>query len=162
MWLYNMSVYFENSKALCGCVCVCACVHDIEFVVILPQEYQLMIGLGSWMLWVAYFFTFFCLYVINIVFICAVLFVKASVILIPVCCGETLRGKQKYRTSLTSLVAWEINSLYGLHCRISEAAWFLGRLQFKLGGWIFCEKWVIWCWRWGFLKILAEHAQIPV
>ncbi|XP_038178851.1 phospholipid-transporting ATPase ABCA3-like [Arvicola amphibius] len=42
------------------------------------KEYQLMIGLGNWMLWVAYFFTFFCLYVINIVFICVVLFVKTE------------------------------------------------------------------------------------
>ncbi|XP_040611318.1 ATP-binding cassette sub-family A member 3 isoform X3 [Mesocricetus auratus] len=40
------------------------------------KEYQLMIGLSNWMLWVAYFFTFFCLYFINIVFICVVLFVK--------------------------------------------------------------------------------------
>ncbi|XP_055483588.1 phospholipid-transporting ATPase ABCA3-like [Psammomys obesus] len=40
------------------------------------KEYQLMIGLSNWMLWVAYFFTFFCLYVINIIIICMVLFVQ--------------------------------------------------------------------------------------
>ncbi|XP_017444478.1 ATP-binding cassette, sub-family A (ABC1), member 15 isoform X1 [Rattus norvegicus] len=40
------------------------------------KEYQLMIGLRNWMFWIAYFFTFFCLYFINIIFMCIVLFVK--------------------------------------------------------------------------------------
>ncbi|XP_059123759.1 phospholipid-transporting ATPase ABCA3-like [Peromyscus eremicus] len=40
------------------------------------KEYQLMIGLSNWMLWVAYFVTFFCLYFINIIFICMILFFK--------------------------------------------------------------------------------------
>ncbi|GAB1292624.1 ATP-binding cassette transporter sub-family A member 15 [Apodemus speciosus] len=40
------------------------------------KEYQLMIGLRNWMFWVAYFFTFFSLYVINIIFMCMVFFVK--------------------------------------------------------------------------------------
>ncbi|XP_031243982.1 ATP-binding cassette sub-family A member 3-like isoform X2 [Mastomys coucha] len=40
------------------------------------KEYQLMIGLSNWMFWIAYFFTFFCLYFINIIFLCVVLFVK--------------------------------------------------------------------------------------
>ncbi|XP_052030926.1 phospholipid-transporting ATPase ABCA3-like [Apodemus sylvaticus] len=40
------------------------------------KEYQLMIGLRNWMFWVAYFFTFFALYCINIIFVCMVLFVK--------------------------------------------------------------------------------------
>lgn len=40
------------------------------------KEYQLMIGLRNWMFWVAYFFTFFSLYIINIIFMCMVFFVK--------------------------------------------------------------------------------------
>ncbi|XP_051002939.1 phospholipid-transporting ATPase ABCA3-like [Acomys russatus] len=40
------------------------------------KEYQLMLGLSNWMLWVAYFFTFFCLYFINIIIMCVVLFIK--------------------------------------------------------------------------------------
>uniref|UniRef100_E9PWH4 ATP-binding cassette, sub-family A member 15 n=1 Tax=Mus musculus TaxID=10090 RepID=E9PWH4_MOUSE len=40
------------------------------------KEYQLMIGLRNWMFWVAYFFTFLCLYFINIIVMCMVLFVK--------------------------------------------------------------------------------------
>nr|XP_042138721.1 phospholipid-transporting ATPase ABCA3-like isoform X4 [Peromyscus maniculatus bairdii] len=42
------------------------------------KEYQLMIGLSNWMLWVAYFITFFCLYFINIIFICVILFFKTE------------------------------------------------------------------------------------
>ncbi|XP_034369378.1 phospholipid-transporting ATPase ABCA3-like isoform X1 [Arvicanthis niloticus] len=40
------------------------------------KEYQLMIGLRNWMFWTAYFFTFFCLYFINIILMCLVFFVK--------------------------------------------------------------------------------------
>lgn len=63
----------------------------------LPQEYQLMIGLSNWMLWAAYFFTFFTLYLIIIFLMCLVFFFKASVCLTAACCGYTLRGKQTWR-----------------------------------------------------------------
>ncbi|KAL4693465.1 hypothetical protein H8957_002629 [Semnopithecus entellus] len=42
------------------------------------KEYQLMIGVSNWMLWVAYFFTFLCLYSIIIIFMCIVFFVKVK------------------------------------------------------------------------------------
>nr|XP_010596853.1 ATP-binding cassette sub-family A member 3-like [Loxodonta africana] len=40
------------------------------------KEYQLMIGLSNWMLWAAYFITFFFLYLIVIFFMCMIFFVK--------------------------------------------------------------------------------------
>nr|KAF6439597.1 ATP binding cassette subfamily A member 3 [Rousettus aegyptiacus] len=40
------------------------------------KEYQLMIGLSNWMLWAAYFFTFFTLYLIIIFLMCLVFFFK--------------------------------------------------------------------------------------
>ncbi|XP_024903052.1 ATP-binding cassette sub-family A member 3 [Pteropus alecto] len=40
------------------------------------KEYQLMIGLSNWMLWAAYFFTFFTLYLIIIFLMCLIFFIK--------------------------------------------------------------------------------------
>ncbi|XP_047389769.1 phospholipid-transporting ATPase ABCA3-like [Sciurus carolinensis] len=40
------------------------------------KEYQLMIGVSNWMIWAAYFFTFLCLYVLTIIFMCIIFFVK--------------------------------------------------------------------------------------
>ncbi|XP_076997705.1 phospholipid-transporting ATPase ABCA3-like [Tamandua tetradactyla] len=40
------------------------------------KEYQLMIGLSNWMLWTAYFVTFFSLYLIVIILICISFFAK--------------------------------------------------------------------------------------
>ncbi|KAM9583971.1 phospholipid-transporting ATPase ABCA3-like [Trichechus inunguis] len=40
------------------------------------KEYQLMIGLSNWMLWAAYFITFFFLYLIVIFFMCMTFFAK--------------------------------------------------------------------------------------
>lgn len=54
----------------------------IWFVLTLPQEYQLMIGLSNWMLWGAYFFTFLTLYLVIIFLTCLLFFVKASVCLL--------------------------------------------------------------------------------
>uniref|UniRef100_A0A8D1EMA3 ABC transporter domain-containing protein n=1 Tax=Sus scrofa TaxID=9823 RepID=A0A8D1EMA3_PIG len=52
------------------------CFHDICFVFILPQEYQLMIGLNNAMLWASYFVTFFLMFLIIVCLMCVVLFVK--------------------------------------------------------------------------------------
>ncbi|XP_055417840.1 phospholipid-transporting ATPase ABCA3-like [Bubalus kerabau] len=43
------------------------------------KEYQLTIGLKSWMIWAAYFFTFFFFYIFIVSMICVLLFAKASV-----------------------------------------------------------------------------------
>ncbi|KAM6155211.1 phospholipid-transporting ATPase ABCA3-like [Rhynchocyon petersi] len=40
------------------------------------KEYQLIIGLGNWTIWAAYFFTFFLLHIIIISFICVMFFTK--------------------------------------------------------------------------------------
>ncbi|XP_006876045.1 PREDICTED: ATP-binding cassette sub-family A member 3-like [Chrysochloris asiatica] len=40
------------------------------------KEYQLMIGLSNWMLWAAYFITFIILYLITILFLCLIFFIK--------------------------------------------------------------------------------------
>ncbi|CAO2583069.1 Phospholipid-transporting ATPase ABCA3, partial [Lemmus lemmus] len=42
------------------------------------KEYQLIIGLRNWIIWAGYFFTFFPLYVIIILLICVLLFVKIA------------------------------------------------------------------------------------
>uniref|UniRef100_A0A8C3VQV1 ABC transporter domain-containing protein n=1 Tax=Catagonus wagneri TaxID=51154 RepID=A0A8C3VQV1_9CETA len=52
------------------------CFHDTCFVFILPQEYQLMIGLNNAMLWASYFVTFFLMFLIIVCLMCMVLFVK--------------------------------------------------------------------------------------
>uniref|UniRef100_A0A8C8UED2 ATP-binding cassette, sub-family A member 16 n=1 Tax=Peromyscus maniculatus bairdii TaxID=230844 RepID=A0A8C8UED2_PERMB len=45
------------------------------------KEYQLIIGLRNWIIWAGYFFTFFPLYVIIILLICALLFIVEEPIL---------------------------------------------------------------------------------
>ncbi|XP_055483673.1 phospholipid-transporting ATPase ABCA3-like [Psammomys obesus] len=45
------------------------------------KEYQLIMGLKNWIIWVGYFFTFFPLYVIIIFLICALLFIVQEPIL---------------------------------------------------------------------------------
>uniref|UniRef100_A0A8D2E3X4 ABC transporter domain-containing protein n=1 Tax=Sciurus vulgaris TaxID=55149 RepID=A0A8D2E3X4_SCIVU len=45
------------------------------------KEYQLIIGLRNWIIWAAYFFTFFLLYIIIISLICVLFFTKASIFL---------------------------------------------------------------------------------
>ncbi|XP_040853636.1 phospholipid-transporting ATPase ABCA3-like [Ochotona curzoniae] len=42
------------------------------------KEYQLMIGLSNWMLWAAYFFTFFVSYLIIVIFICIIFYVETE------------------------------------------------------------------------------------
>nr|XP_040133807.1 ATP-binding cassette sub-family A member 3-like [Ictidomys tridecemlineatus] len=42
------------------------------------KEYQLIIGLRNWIIWAAYFFTFFLLYIIIITLICVLFFIKAN------------------------------------------------------------------------------------
>ncbi|XP_047388904.1 LOW QUALITY PROTEIN: phospholipid-transporting ATPase ABCA3-like [Sciurus carolinensis] len=42
------------------------------------KEYQLIIGLRNWIIWAAYFFTFFLLYIIIISLICVLFFTKAN------------------------------------------------------------------------------------
>uniref|UniRef100_A0A8D2E3W9 ABC transporter domain-containing protein n=1 Tax=Sciurus vulgaris TaxID=55149 RepID=A0A8D2E3W9_SCIVU len=42
------------------------------------KEYQLIIGLRNWIIWAAYFFTFFLLYIIIISLICVLFFTKIS------------------------------------------------------------------------------------
>ncbi|XP_027629544.1 ATP-binding cassette sub-family A member 3-like isoform X2 [Tupaia chinensis] len=42
------------------------------------KEYQLIIGLRGWMIWAAYFFTFFLLYIIIISLVCVLFFTKIS------------------------------------------------------------------------------------
>ncbi|XP_006892762.1 PREDICTED: ATP-binding cassette sub-family A member 3-like [Elephantulus edwardii] len=50
------------------------------------KEYQLIIGLRNWIIWAAYFFTFFLLHIIIISLICVLFFTKASIIDKPVFC----------------------------------------------------------------------------
>uniref|UniRef100_A0A452QKV4 ABC transporter domain-containing protein n=1 Tax=Ursus americanus TaxID=9643 RepID=A0A452QKV4_URSAM len=50
--------------------------HDVWFVLTLPQEYLLVSGLSNWMLWAAYFFTFLSLYSFIILLLCMIFFVK--------------------------------------------------------------------------------------
>ncbi|XP_005351233.2 ATP-binding cassette sub-family A member 3-like [Microtus ochrogaster] len=45
------------------------------------KEYQLIIGLKNWIIWAGYFFTFFPLYVIIILLICALLFIAKEPVL---------------------------------------------------------------------------------
>ena len=54
-------------------------IFNIWFVLNFLQEYQLTIGLKSWMIWAAYFFTFFFFYIFIVSMICVLLFAKASV-----------------------------------------------------------------------------------
>uniref|UniRef100_A0A8D2JT61 ABC transporter domain-containing protein n=1 Tax=Sciurus vulgaris TaxID=55149 RepID=A0A8D2JT61_SCIVU len=77
----RLKVLLPALPQIVALICIFLITDEIEHIFTIFLEYQLMIGVSNWMMWAAYFFTFLCLYVLTIIFMCIIFFVKASVYL---------------------------------------------------------------------------------
>uniref|UniRef100_A0A8D2HBJ5 ABC transporter domain-containing protein n=1 Tax=Urocitellus parryii TaxID=9999 RepID=A0A8D2HBJ5_UROPR len=68
------------------------------------KEYQLIIGLRNWIIWAAYFFTFFLLYIIIITLICVLFFTKIT--------DEPILRYSDYSFIFIFLVCYAIASIF--------------------------------------------------
>lgn len=91
---------------MCGGILKCV-FHDTWLMLLLLQEYQLMVGLSNAMLWVSYFVTFLLMYLIIICLLCGILFLKASIHMYTA--HHHFQREEKWRCGKSVLVCQRVN-----------------------------------------------------